>query len=388
MTDSFYDSISAFSNFNEFHLQTWYHPLPVNWVVVITDVVGSTKAIEQGKYKQVNAMGVASIVAITNALKPLKIPFIFGGDGATACFPKALLPKVEPALIAAEKMAQEQFALQLRVGVVSMLQIKEQGLSLCVAKYQPHKYYQQAMFAGEGLAYAESLIKNQQDDNPYLIKMAKCASNAIFSGFECRWNEIPSPQEENITLMVQVIDPANTDNIYAAILAQVQHIYGKDPEHHPLTETNLTLTKHFNLLSIEAKIRTAFQSKWQNFLYLIKLKILKRIGERFMANKKQTKNTHWGEYKQNLIMNTDYRKFDGILRMVISGQREQRKQLNDILNAYRLQGDIVFGLHHSECALITCIVTDYNKDHIHFLDGANGGYTIAAKQMKQQLREL
>jgi hypothetical protein len=38
--------------------------------------------------------------------------------------------------------------------------------------------------------------------------------------------------------------------------------------------------------------------------------------------------------------------------------------------------------------LITCIVADYDKEHVHFLDGANGGYTIAAKELKRQLIDL
>jgi hypothetical protein len=46
----------------------------------------------------------------------------------------------------------------------------------------------------------------------------------------------------------------------------------------------------------------------------------------------------------------------------------------------------VFGVHAAEAALMTCIITDLQANHVHFVDGANGGYALAAKQMKAQLR--
>ena len=36
-------------------------PMPSDWHIIITDVVGSTKAIEAGRYKDVNILGACSI---------------------------------------------------------------------------------------------------------------------------------------------------------------------------------------------------------------------------------------------------------------------------------------------------------------------------------------
>jgi hypothetical protein len=36
---------------------------------------------------------------------------------------------------------------------------------------------------------------------------------------------------------------------------------------------------------------------------------------------------------------------------------------------------------------VTCLVRDYNTEHVHFLDAANGGYALAAKGMKAQLKQ-
>jgi hypothetical protein len=148
----------------------------------------------------------------------------------------------------------------------------------------------------------------------------------------------------------------------------------------------LSLTRLSRLLSVEAGIRTAFQPSWKRLKYLLKLQVLRLVGIWFMTHAVQNDATNWGEYKQNLIVNTDYRKFDELLRMMISGTKAQRQQLRSILEDYRDKGKIVFGIHEAPSALITCIVTNYDKDHIPFLDGANGGYAIAAREMKQQLK--
>ena len=38
-------------------------------------------------------------------------------------------------------------------------------------------------------------------------------------------------------------------------------------------------------------------------------------------------------------------------------------------------------------ALMTCFVRSYQGNHVHFVDGSNGGYALAAKQLKAQLAE-
>ena len=59
----------------------------------------------------------------------------------------------------------------------------------------------------------------------------------------------------------------------------------------------------------------------------------------------------------------------------IAGTREQQKQLRSYLDTLRDDRKLVYGIHASESAIITCLVFNYNRDHIHFLDGLNGGFT-------------
>ena len=105
-----------------------------------------------------------------------------------------------------------------------------------------------------------------------------------------------------------------------------------------------------------------------------------------MAKKIKTQHTDWGKYKQQLLDNTDYQKFDDTLRMVIAGSKSQQVKLRQALDVFQQQDLIAYGIHSSSAALITCMVKDYNTDHVHFLDAANGGYAMAALELKRQLK--
>lgn len=106
-----------------------------------------------------------------------------------------------------------------------------------------------------------------------------------------------------------------------------------------------------------------------------------------MKSGKHALNTDWGTYKDALVANSDFRKFDDKLRMVISGNSQQRKNLIGYLERQHLKGLLVYGHHVSTKALMTCVIFDYNKDHVHFIDGSEGGYTMAANAMKERLKK-
>ena len=116
--------------------------------------------------------------------------------------------------------------------------------------------------------------------------------------------------------------------------------------------------------------------------------LLNLAGKWLMFKKKKTKNTDWGKYKERLITNTDFRKFDDALRMVISGTKVQRARLVFYLEQLRLEKKIVYGIYSSPASLMTCLVDNYETEHVHFLDGADGGYALAAVELKRQLAEL
>jgi len=382
-SDLFYAQLPSFSHFDQFIEPQYYHNLPDDWQIVIADIKGSTQAIADGRYRDVNALGVACIVAVLNACKPLSLPFIFGGDGATFAVPASQRERVLAALAACVEMAAKSFALMLRVGCVPVAQLRAQGWRAAVAKYAVNAHYQQAMLLGDAWSQAERLIKS---DERYLTQGVMAATDVDFSGFECRWNEIPSTQGESVCVLATALSDHDGEKrqLYREILQQIRAIYGSEVQHHPVPITQLKLSFSWRKLAIESRIRQANQSAslWR---YRCNLLLLALAGKYLMQRKITTAATQWGEYKQRLQANTDYRKFDDMLRMVIAGTALQRERLTAYLSSLNRDGKIAFGVHASKAALITCVVSDYNYRHWHFVDGSDGGYAMAATQMKQQL---
>ena len=91
-SETFYADLPYFSEFSGVSELDRYHPLPDDWTVLATDVVRSTQAIENGKYKQVNMVGAASIICVLNAYGNAQLPFVFGGDGGMIAVPPGVQP--------------------------------------------------------------------------------------------------------------------------------------------------------------------------------------------------------------------------------------------------------------------------------------------------------
>src|ERR1700747_2795233 len=81
--DGFYNTIPVFRGFSSLMDPALYSPLPDDWTIGVADIVESTKAIAQARYKAVNMAGAAVIAAVTNVLEGREFPFVFGGDGAS-----------------------------------------------------------------------------------------------------------------------------------------------------------------------------------------------------------------------------------------------------------------------------------------------------------------
>ena len=75
---------------------------------------------------------------------------------------------------------------------------------------------------------------------------------------------------------------------------------------------------------------------------------------------------------------------DGKINTVISGTSRQREELKAELDKLEKAGDINYGLYVSKESVMSCYVRNLNEDHIHFVDGAEGGYTKAAGMLKRK----
>jgi hypothetical protein len=91
-------------------------------------------------------------------------------------------------------------------------------------------------------------------------------------------------------------------------------------------------------------------------------------------------------YARDLALNTDFRKFDDALKMTVDLDAGHLEAIEIRLEQATHDGICQFGLHKQDTALVTCIVpSPMTRDHMHFVDGAAGGYAEAANKLKQKL---
>ena len=64
-SDKFYGTISVFRGFARLMDPSLYAPLPSDWSIGVADIVESTKAIAQARYKAVNMAG-ASVARLSS----------------------------------------------------------------------------------------------------------------------------------------------------------------------------------------------------------------------------------------------------------------------------------------------------------------------------------
>jgi len=388
-SENFYSQLPLLDNFLKITDIGNFFDVPEDWYIIVTDIRGSTQAIEAGKYKEVNLLGACSIVAVLNVAGETEIPFVFGGDGASLLMGPSLLPAAQKALLATQQLAKREFDLDLRVGVVPVKVVLAANYPLKIAKFKVSENYSQAVFIGGGLTRATELIKDPVAGKIYSIKNKGVSPKADFSGLECRWQDIPSKYGEIVTLLVMVRSDFGQQGhqFYRNILKKIQYIYGKENSLNPIDRKNLKLTLNSTQLIKETLVRASSASWLDRQLYLSKIQLETALGSLLMNLKVKTEELDWGVYKDMAIAATDYRKFDDMLRMVISGNEWRRKKLTGYLERNYREGKLVYGLHVSDRALMTCLVFERGGRQVHFVDGADGGYALAAKDMKQRMNE-
>ena len=366
--------------------------VPDDWYCVVADVVQSTQAIAAGAYKQVNTVGVACIAALVNMDRRLQLPFVFGGDGATFAVPASHIEPTLRALRGAQQLAAQQFGLQLRAGLVPVGELRAAGHVVKVAKVQLSAHVGQAVLAGSGWAEAERRIKAGLPDGGVLYAQPDDGpAEASFEGFECRWQEVPSFQGHKLALIVlaRASDPVQAQHTYQRVLAQLRTVLGDDINtHHPLRAERLRLSFSPRELMGEWRVRTAGLPWLGKLAYAGRLLLQNVVGHYLFARRIDTATVAWSHYRDDLVHQTDFRKFDAALRMVLDVTQAQHQTLQIWLNAQQAQGTLVYGLHLSDHALITCLVESHADKHLHFVDGSDGGYALAARQLKQHLLQV
>lgn len=385
---AFYTALPVRAAFADVTRPESYAPLPGDWTVVIGDVVDSTGALARGLYKEVNLVGSALLVATFNALGRHDFPFIFGGDGATLALPAAEALRARPAFAATRAMARAAFGLDLRVGAIPAADLYRDGHDIGIARIRLSDHFALAALNGSGIHEAERRIKHPGMGGPLLLTDEAEPPAGAFDGLECRWKRIPSPRGETLALLAvaRAADRAGEVRVLGEVFATVSDIVG-DGAGHPVAEADLRLTRAWSDVAGEAGVH-APRGGVRRALAQARAWIASLLGEFLMRRGWRIGGVDFGRYRPDVVRNTDYRKFDGVLRMVIAATPGQRAALVDALERQYVAGRLAYGVHVAREATMTCLVFERQGAHLHFIDGAGGGYARAAVDLKRRLRDL
>jgi hypothetical protein len=374
---SFYAGLPAITRFRGIADARMYAPLPGDWSLALTDVAGSTQAIVEGRYREVNRAGAIAIMALSNMFRDLDLPFVFGGDGVVFALPPDRVDDAKDVLADTRRLVKDAFGLALRVAFVPVADLVARGHTISVARFTVSPLCTQALFAGDGIEAADRLAK--EEGSAYLLPASHPQKGiADFSGFNCRWKDVASPRGETLSLIVR---PRDADgSVLDRLLDEVARVAGGEGAYHPLSVNNL-----HSAVGESAAVESRLAG--HGWLARLKLALTLRIGshliEKGIRGKVEVNGYDLADVKQSIIANCDYRKFDGTLKMVLAASRGERRKIESWLERARDAGELAFGLHVSDRAVLTCLVNEGTTREIHFVDAADGGYALAAKALKE-----
>lgn len=375
--DAFFASVQTFDDFDRVMDPSLYRPLPAGWRVGNADIVKSTQAKADGRAKAVNIAGAAVIAGVTNALGGVEIPYVFGGDGASFAVPPELADAAGAALAAVARWAAQDLELPMRVGMVPIEAIREAGLEVAVSRYSASPHVRYAMFAGGGVRWAERQIKLGH----FVLPPAPEDARPDLDGLSCNWEAVPSALGQILTVMI-VPEVAFDDPRFGALVGEVNRLLADSSVARcPLPPAGPPFRWPPSGLGLLAIVRRR-PGEWA---WLLKLRLgLESLFAAFLLwSGMKAGNFEPARYRREIVENADFRGYDDGLRMTVDCTVAQADRVEAVLKQARAQGIARYGLHREDAALMTCIAPlPSRSDHVHFIDGASGGYTFAAMQLK------
>ncbi len=374
-SDTFYGRIPVFRGFSSLMDPALYSALPDDWSIGVADIVESTKAIAEARYKAVNMAGASVIAAVANALEGREFPFVFGGDGASFAVSPDDLARTRDALAATAIWVEESLNLMMRVALVPVAAVRAQGLDVRVARFGPSPNLSYAMFSGGGLGWAETAMKRGE----FAVPAAAPGTQPDLTGLSCRFEEIPSVR--GLILSVLVVPARGADPLaFRKLIEDVIALVERSPDAgRPVPPGGPPLRWPPAGADFEARAarggsllkRRAAVLTFTLFAYLIM-----RFGISVGGFVPKT-------YVRQVVENSDFRKYDDGLRMILDCTPELEAALTRRLTLAASAGVVRYGLHRQDAAMMTCFTPSaLRSDHVHFIDGARGGYASAATALK------
>jgi hypothetical protein len=240
------------------------------------------------------------------------------------------------------------------------------------------------MFDGGGVAHAEALLKGDEGE-AFRIAAATEPEPDLFEGFECRWRPLAARRGLVAALLVVARDaePEARRRVYAEVLEAVAASHGT----RPVRPDALRLDAGPDAFDDEARVRSGSPRGFRHRVARWRARLESWVGRRSLDRRRPVAGFDGPSYLAALVAQSDDRKFDDALRLVVDLAPDDRDALVARLDDLRARRSLVYGIHCADAALMTCFVRSRRDGHLHFIDGADGGYARAARMLKAQLAE-
>ncbi len=375
MNDRWIDRVRELSDFAQAAEPSHYIDLPADWSIGVSDVIDSTSEIASGRYKAVNLAGAGTISAVANALDGQLDLFIFAGDGARFAVPPDQADKTANALSRTAMWAKRDLNLNLRVGMMTVAAARAASFDVSVAFWRPSENVRYAMFAGDGMDWIESQLKK----GAIGLSPSAAEDEPDLTGLSCQWGPIASRNGKILSLIVKP-DPETTAVRFAHVISRVVSMLMRADCLNPVPIDGPEVRWPSQSLSYQSRVAGHGRSLswrkvrvfWTAMLAWLVFRFDLRIGA-FQPKR----------YRREIAENTDFRKYDDGLFATVDCSSDVIARLKAILDAASARRILRYGMHVQDEALMTCIAPSVQiSHHMHFVDGANGGYAAAAQALQ------
>ena len=283
-------------------------------------------------------------------------------------------------------LAKDEFDLDLRIGFVPVGDVCDRGAVVLVARYEVSPGNYLAQFGGGGVELADELIKSEKTSATYSVPDYSLEGLPDLSGLSCRWEPLETQKGIILCLLIkpQGASFQRRQEILSNFLSELSKVLGSELNSaSPVTKKSMRFSWPPKGLAAEAKVTRAEKSYSQKIVELYVKSFIQWMLERFNLS---AAGYNAPVYREELKTNSDYCKFDDVLRMVLDCTVEQVEQVCALLDRMHATGQVDFGLYETERALMTCLLFDLEaSQHLHFIDGDNGGFYSASIGLKEQI---
>jgi hypothetical protein len=344
-------------------------------LLIMTDIVDSTSAVAQGRYKEITIAVTKAIAALRNACSHHETQVQHGGDGFIAKSHVSNLFKISGVLWEMKESINRKYGFGLYASIWTKKELDGLGIKVYHRHFLQSNGSRQWQIHCSEMHKLENRLKSGFESAFRFV--GGLTTNA--DGFRCDFTPVKHKRAQFACCIISLVEQDVTDRMITT--REILKIIQQHSTHglsSPIKKTDLhwlTNRQMLEDLSVESnyyKLRL-FVNWW--FIFMNKLKcnrILPLNSLPFISKK--------------VADSVDHIKYDGNLKFVISVNNDDRTKFEGHLNALAKESRIKLGIHWSKAAIITCSVNGPHEN-LHFIDGLDGGLTLAAANLKTKLKQ-